>query len=100
MRKHLKFSTHTFARHVQRTLGLAETCTLLARSLERKDDPVFIHEVSGWMREQYPAENVEAGEGDPYFHLVGEDIPAIRLSMAARLLAAPNRMVSIKRGTP
>ena len=97
MRKHIKFSTHTFARHVQRTLGLTETCTLLARSLCRKNDEVFIYQVSGWMREQYPADSVTVDSDGMYFSLRG-DRPALRLAMAERLLASPNRVVYIKRG--
>lgn len=96
MRKHIKFSTHTFARHVQRTLGLNETCTLLARSLSRKDDTVLIRHVSGWMQGQYPAADINTSRDGMYFSLYG-DRPALRLAMAVRLLAAPNRVVYIKR---
>lgn len=97
MRKHIKFSTHTFARHVQHTRGIKQTCTLLARSLSCKDDEVYIYQVSGWMREQYPAGDIAAGSDGIYFSLCG-DRPALRLAMAERLLAAPNRIVYIKRG--
>lgn len=94
MRKHIKFSTHTFARRVQRTLGLTETCKLLARSLCREDDTVYIYQVSGWMKEQYPAGNIAIESDGMYFSLRG-DRPALRLAMAERLLASPNRVVYI-----
>ena len=97
MRKHIKFSTHTFALEVQRTLGLSETCTLLARTLSRKDDGVVICQVSGWLREQYQKDSTHVESAGMYFSLRG-DRPALRLAMAARLLAAPNRVVCIKRG--
>lgn len=95
MRKYLKFSTHTFARKVQSTMGLTETCRLLARHLDREGDCVLIYQVSGWMREQYPQEAVVWE--DMYFHLRG-NVSKLRLAMAERLLAAPNRIVYIKRG--
>jgi hypothetical protein len=97
MRKHIKFSTHTFARHVQRNRGIEQTCALLAHSLSRKDDGVYIYQVSGWVREQYPAGDIDAGPCEVYFVLRGP-APARRLAMAERLLAAPNRIVYIKRG--
>ena len=97
MRKYLKFSTHTFALEVQRAMGLTRTCELLAHTLSRKDDPVYIYQVSGWMREQYPQEAVVPDSDNLYFVLRG-NVAKLRLAMAERLLAAPNRIVYIKRG--
>lgn len=93
MRKYLKFSTHTFARKVQSTEGLTETCKLLSRTLSRKADPVYIYQVSGWMQEQYP-QGAVVRDG-MYFHLRG-NVAELRLAMAERLLAATNRVVCIK----
>ena len=97
MRKYIKFSTHTFARKVQNAKGLANTCELLADHLYREGDGVFIYQVSGWMREQYPKDSTDGDSDGMYFSLRG-DCPALRLAMAERLLAAPNRIVYIKRG--
>ena len=98
MRKHIKFSTHTFARHVQRTRGIEQTCALLARSLSREEDEVFIYQVSGWIKEQYPVGSIDAESDGMYFSLRGDWPSRLRLDMAERLLAAPNRIVYIKRG--